>query len=582
VNSAAGNSASATVIDADLIASGQGALVQGVEGLGLSQDGGTTFGPVVIGTFTDTDPGSTVADFTTPPGSIVVNWGDGTVETLPASDLTATVSSNGVLFTITAAHVYTEEGSYQILTTVTDAGGAVAVLHGEADVADAKLSQATAQPDVHTIESPIFPVPAYANPLFTGPVGSFVDSNPGGTVDDFKATIDWGDGTATSFGTISQDPATGAFIVTGSHTYGDAGVTTGTGTFGTFPITIHVTDVGGSKLTVNNSAKVDDRSIPLAGKLNPKSDSGISNADAITKVRQPSFYGTSEPRSNVTLWASTGGGAPFQIAQTVAKADGSWSVSSKVALLDGIYTITATAVDQFGKTVVTTPASPVVITPRLVVDGTGPVVTSVFFDRLHGQIDITYTDNLAGLWDRTLVDASNYTFVKTISAKQHIPYLINSAFVAPGGNATHETVILTVNGGQPIRGGFYTFTIRSASPVKVSGVQDIAGNALDGEFYGFFPSGNHVPGGDFVATLDAVHNVIFPPGTVVGRSTPNVPPGTVQPPVFIPTQVPGKASVKAATVKTSAPKAASVVSTKLSAHDLALTQVSVPKKKPIH
>jgi hypothetical protein len=244
-----------------------------------------------------------------------------------------------------------------------------------------------------------------------------------------------------------------------------------------------------------------------------------------------------------------------------------------------VYTITATAVDQFGKT---TTVSPVTITPRLVIDGTGPVVSNVFFDRLDGQIDITYTDNLAGMWDHSLVDAANYSFVKTISARQHFPYLINSATVAPGGNATHETVILTVNSGQPIRGGFYTFTIHSASPVKVSGVQDIAGNALDGEFYGFFPSGNHVPGGDFVANLDAVHNIIFAPGTKIGHATPNVPPGTIPLPVFIPTQVPGKGPVHAAAVKASATKAASVVPTKLTAHDVALTQVSVPKKKPLH
>ena len=58
------------------------------------------------------------------------------------------------------------------------------------------------------------------------------------------------------------------------------------------------------------------------------------------------------------------------------------------------------------------------------------------------------------------------------------------------------------------------------------GVEDVAGNALDGEFYGFFPSGNQQPGGDFVAELDAVHNTIFSPLPVNGFATPNVPPGS--------------------------------------------------------
>lgn len=535
------NGASAKVNDAPL--TGVGASVQGVEGLGLSQTGGATFGPVLLGTFTDADLGSTIADFTTPPGSVVVNWGDGSApETLTASHLARSGSANGILYSINAAHNYTEEGSFQIVVTVTDTGGATTVIHSEADVSDATLFQSAAQPFVHTVESPIFPVPVFGGPIFSGNVGAFVDTNPGGTVDDFKATIDWGDGTPLSFGTISQPGGPGTdLIVSGSHTYADSGVTTGNGTFGTYPITIHVTDVGGSKLTVTNTARVDDRSIALAGKLNPKSDSGVSNSDAITNVQQPWFFGTSEPRSNVVLWAQPSGGAAFPIGQAAAQSDGSWNIRSNVALTDGIYTITATATDQFGKTNVTT-TTPVVITPKLVIDTKGPQVTSVFFDRLNGQIDVSYFDGLSGLVDTTLVDAANYSFSKVHIAKQKgVPYLINHVSLFPGGNANSELAVLTVNSGQPIRGGFYDFIIHSASPVMTSGVQDVAGNALDGEFYGYFPSGNKVPGGDFHARLDAVHNIIFSPTTVIGNSTPNVPPGTVQPPVFIKTVVPGKA-----------------------------------------
>ncbi len=347
INADTGNGASATILDAPI--SGQGAFVQGQEGLGLSQTGDTTFGPVVIGTFTDTNPFATVADYTVAPGAITVNWGDGSaVETLSASNVTATPSATTVLFTITDGHVYAEEGTYQILISVNDDGGASTIIHAEATIADAPLTAVTPQPVVSTTESPIYPVPEFGTPIFTGPVGSFTDANPTAPLSDFKVTIDWGDGTPNSAGTVSQPGVLGTpFIVTGSHTYADAGVNGG---IGTYPLTIYVSDVGGSKLTITNTANVADIPIQLSGILNPKSDTGESDSDDITDDNTPNFYGTSEPRSTVTLWATPlGGGAATQIGQTTTLANGTWNITS-AKLADGNYKITVTAVDQFGKT----------------------------------------------------------------------------------------------------------------------------------------------------------------------------------------------------------------------------------------
>src|SRR6202035_3227099 len=66
---------------------------------------------------------------------------------------------------------------------------------------------------------------------------------------------------------------------------------------------------------------------------------------------------------------------------------------------------------------------------------------------------------------------------------------------------------------------FFLFTIRDSSR-GLSSVQDVAGNSLDGEFYGSFPSGNGIVGGDFVAEIDAIHNKVFAPQTVVGTASP--------------------------------------------------------------
>ena len=67
------------------------------------------------------------------------------------------------------------------------------------------------------------------------------------------------------------------------------------------------------------------------------------------------------------------------------------------------------------------------------------------------------------------------------------------------------------------RGGFYLFTIRDSTNGD-SSVQDLAENHLDGEFYGTFPSGNGINGGDFVAELQAFHNKIFAPQTIIGTA----------------------------------------------------------------
>ena len=329
------------------------------------------------------------------------------------------------------------------------------------------------------------------------------------------------------------------FFVSATHTYADSGVTTGTGTFGHYTITVHVDDAGGSSLNVTNTANVQDLSIPLSGRLNPATDTGLSDVDAITKVNQPNFYGSSEPFANVSLFETpTGGGPTIQIGQTEAGSDGSWSITTN-KLADGSYTITATAVDQSGKTNVTIPPSPVQLLPNatqgpLVIDTVGPQVSKLLFNHLNGQIDVTFTNSLSGLNSNTLADAANYSFSKVHRNKQNgHNYLVNVISVSPTGNGNIENVVLTINGGQPIRGGYYDFVIHSARPDFISGVQDVAGNALDGEFYSYFPSGNHVPGGDFEAQIDAVHNRILSPETVVGRATPVVPPGTREPVTII-------------------------------------------------
>jgi len=466
---------------------------------------------VLVATFTDADPASMVG----PPTSdytATINWGDGTSSAAPR--ITAAGSPSGVVFSVYGNHSYGagagDEGSVAISVIIKDAGGSQTIASSEADIADAPLASTPAQPPVAAAEGVALP-PATA-------IATFTDANPLATPADFTATIDWGDGTPQSAGTVSG-PVAGVFTVTGGHTYADSGVNGGTGTF---KITVHVADDGGSVVNLTNTANVTDVAIALTGKLNPASDSGKLHNDGVTNVNQPNFFGHSEAFSHVVLFATpTAGGGTTEIGQTQAGGDGSWNITSD-RLADGSYTISATAVDQSGHTTTT---APVTIAAPLVIDTVGPRVIDVNFQRLTGQVFITFQDDRSGMLIQSLVDAANFTFNK----QHHRPpgkYIVTGLSVSGGQSPTDlQTVDVTINGGKRIRGGFYTITAHAASVLKTAGIQDLAGNGLDGEFYGpRSASGNGVPGGDFVANINAFHNLILAPKTVVGTPHPNDPP----------------------------------------------------------
>ncbi len=408
--------------------------------------------------------------------------------------------------------------------------GSIAFSTG-ANATVAALSASPTQPLVSTTEDQVF----------SGPVASFTNSNPTSTVSEYNyVSIDWGDGTPDSAGSVSQPGGPGtAFLVSGTHTYADAGVNGG---IGTYPITVNVHDQDGLTLAITNIADVADVPLVVTGQLNPGSDSGQSNSDDVTNVVQPNFLGTTnQPDATITLYAQAPLGiAPFVIGRGVSDANGFWSITANQALLNGSYMITAVAVDSSGHT----NSIDTTIVPNLVIDTVGPKVTSVSFDRVSGEIQYTIQDFGAsanggvGLNLSSLIDANNYSLTRF---HQHGPaaFLVTSINLTPGNLSGSQLVTLQFNGGKYMRGGHYFFTIHSVSPTDLTGVRDIAGNALDGEFYGYFPSGNNHPGGDFIAELDAVHHTIFAPKTVVGTATPVSPPGTLPSNTTIPTFNPG-------------------------------------------
>jgi uncharacterized repeat protein (TIGR01451 family) len=138
-------------------------------------------------------------------------------------------ASTSVTYTITATVSSSAIGTLSNTTSAT-AGNATTVSATDTD----NVNDLTAGNSV-TITA------AAGTSTGTVVVGSFTDSNSTAPVSTFTATIDWGDGTSTTSGTIVQPGGVGtAFEVTGSHTY-EVG--------GTYTLSIGVTGDGSATLS---------------------------------------------------------------------------------------------------------------------------------------------------------------------------------------------------------------------------------------------------------------------------------------------------------------------------------------------
>jgi hypothetical protein len=196
------------------VAADQLITAAGVSGFSATEGAAAT-GPVA--TFHDPDTSATAGEY-----SASINWGDGATSA-------GTITGSGGDFSVSGTHTYAEEGSFTISVTITDVDnpGNNATVSTPATVKDAAL-HATG-------------ITASSKNPFNGTVANFTDDDPAGTVSDYTASINWGDG-STSGGTI----ATG-FKVNGNHKYSKTG---------TYKVTVTIKDAGGSTVTVTSTITI--------------------------------------------------------------------------------------------------------------------------------------------------------------------------------------------------------------------------------------------------------------------------------------------------------------------------------------
>ena len=272
---------------------GSGPQLSGQITLSVPAEGTLVPSNAPVATFTDTTSSDTSGDFTAS-----IDWGDGTTST-------GTVSGASGSFTVLAGgvgHTYADEGLVVLGVTITDTlDSATLSLTSSQTVADADVL--TGNPITFT---------ANPNTAFNGTVATFSDAYTGNTASDFTATINWGDGTAATVGTVTGSGAT--FTVSGGHTYA---------TDGDYQVAVTMSDdaPGTATATADSTADVTSQlsglitlSVPAEGTLVP------SNAPVAT------FTDTTSSDTSGDFTASIDWGDGTTSTGTVSGASGSFTV----------------------------------------------------------------------------------------------------------------------------------------------------------------------------------------------------------------------------------------------------------------
>src|SRR5262249_51806830 len=150
------------------------------------------------------------------PWSVDVNWGDSTAHTVFPQSSPGTITPQ--------SHTYGEEGTYTVTVKVTDGLN----LSGSATFQVAVSDPAVLATGVGVSAKEPFASPAT---VATYPDPGGAEPNPSDPTDGipshYTATIDWGDLTPPSAGTITFSGTPGSktdpFTVTGTHTFAEEG-----------------------------------------------------------------------------------------------------------------------------------------------------------------------------------------------------------------------------------------------------------------------------------------------------------------------------------------------------------------------
>ena len=276
----------------------------------------------VIGAFTYANSAALPADFIA-----TVNWGDGS-------------TSNGVvvgrdgLFSVTGMHTFNTAGAYSVGVTVQDNAGTVVSWDSTL-----YIGSQPAGDDVLLAQDPT--ITPTAGSGFSGSVGLFTDSSGNTNPAIYSASIDWGDGSSNTAGTVTGSGGLSGFSVSGSHTYTAAG---------SYTVQVTITD-GTDYFYITSTAIVADTPLSLAGTSAPTGvASGTSFTHQVATFTSANSYLTVGQTSGIIAWGDgQSSGATMGTSGSTFTVTGTHTYEQ-----GGTYTATITMSDTGGSSVTAT------------------------------------------------------------------------------------------------------------------------------------------------------------------------------------------------------------------------------------
>lgn len=295
--------------------------------------------------FTDADPAGSVNDYTA-----TVNTGDATLTSTINPTAVQIVANPAGGFDVRLSYTYVEELTNQTFgVTVADAGGSTTGASMTFNVADPAVVP-TGGFTVTAVEG---------NDSGMQTVATFTD--PGGpeAVNDYAASINWGDGTAATAGVISY--SNGTLTVQGRHTYAEESAADHPGSN---PYTITVTishEQAPTSTTISRAVVSDPAVVPTGGFTLYGLEGQNSGIQPVATFTDP---GGPEPIGDYT--ATIAWGDSYTSTGTIqANANGSFRVSANHTFAEeGTYTITITLAHEMAPLATTT-------STVVVIDNTG-------------------------------------------------------------------------------------------------------------------------------------------------------------------------------------------------------------------
>jgi len=302
-----------------------------------------------VAMFTDSDTSKTPVSFTTS-----INWGDGTTSA-------GTITGSNGSFTVTGQHTYADEGSFPLSVTVTEVAPGTATGTGTATATVAEADVLSGTPVVFS---------ATAGSAFNGTVANFTDTDTANTASDFIATINWGDGTTTP-GTISG--STGAFQISGTHTYVGSG---------TFSVTVTMSDdaPGTATATVTSTANVTSTLAVTAQSISV-TEHAVFNGTVAT------FTDSDVTKTAASFTTSINWGDGTTTPGTVSGSNGSFTVTGQHTYADeGSFALSVTATEVTPGTATGTATGAATVAEADVLTGTPVVFSATASSSFNGTV----------------------------------------------------------------------------------------------------------------------------------------------------------------------------------------------------